>query len=205
MHLSMAGLRTLRRCAHKAGAANAWARPPGTTTDAAGAIPPRRPPHDRLDRALPRNDRAAPRPLPRRPGRDPPAPAATRARARRAVRRDPPGPGRRDTAGHHALAVPQLLRLLPGERVAPRDPRRSRLLGARRAGNAVGDEPSLHRARDARARLAGGPARPPRPVQVGRSRGGGGGIQDTASSASLCALLAARERATRLPNQRARG
>src|SRR2546426_7239605 len=71
-----------------------------------------------------------------------------------------------------------------------------RSLGARRAGNAVGDEPSLHRARDARARLAGGPARPPRPVQVGRSRGGGGVIQDTASSASLCALLAARERAT---------
>src|SRR2546426_3879693 len=45
-----------------------------------------------------------------------------------------------------------------------------RSLGARRAGNAVGDEPSLHRARDARARLAGGPARPPRPVQVGRDR-----------------------------------
>src|SRR6266568_9477003 len=146
MHLSMAGLRAFRRCVHKDRAANVWARAPGTPTDDPRAIPPRRPPHDRLDRALPRNDRAAPRPLPRRPGRDPPAPAAPRARARRAVRRDPPGPGRRDPAGHHALAVPQLLRVLPGERVAPRDPRRSRLLGARRAGNAVGDEPRVHRA-----------------------------------------------------------
>src|SRR2546425_7201096 len=40
-----------------------------TLTDDPRTIPPRRPPHDRLDRALPRNDRAPPRPLPRRPGR----------------------------------------------------------------------------------------------------------------------------------------
>src|SRR5207245_9867574 len=146
MHLSMAGLRALRRCVHKDRAANGWAPAPGTIPDAPRTIPPRRPPHDRLDRALPRNDRAPPRPLPRRPGRDPPARAATRARARRAVRRDPAGPGRRDPAGHHALAVPQLLRLLHGERVAPRDPRRSRLPGARPARQAVGDEPPLTRA-----------------------------------------------------------
>src|SRR6266566_268379 len=202
MHLSMAGLRAFRRCVHKDRAANVWARAPGTPTDDPRAIPPRRPPHDRLDRALPRNDRAPPRPLPRRPGRDPPAPAAPRARARRAVRRDPPGPGRRDPAGHHALAVPQLLRVLPGERVAPRDPRRSRLLRPRRAGDAVGDEPRVHRARDARARLAGGPARPPRPVQVGRSRGGGRGHPGHGLK-RLAVRAARRARARhRLPDQR---
>ena len=67
--------------------------------------------------------------------------------------------------------------------------------GLGRAGHALGHQPGLHRARDPRPGLAGGDARPARrPSSLGRT--GGGVIQDTASSASLCALLAARERAT---------
>ena len=64
------------------------------------------------------------------------------------------GRGPADPAGDHALAVAELLRLLPGQRVGPGDPRRPALLGSGRAGDALGDQPRLHRTRDARPRLA---------------------------------------------------
>ncbi len=64
--------------------------------------------------------------------------------------------------------------------------------GPRRARDAVGDQPGVHRARDPRPRLAG---RAPRPTRtVPQRRTGGGVIQDSASSANLCAVLAARDR-----------
>ena len=59
----------------------------------------------------------------------------------------------------------------------------------------MADRPGLHRGRDARARLGRRPARPARRFRSGGD--GGGVIQDSASSATLCALLAARERKVR--------
>ena len=95
-----------------------------------------------------------------------------RARAGRALR----GPSARCRRDHrsrpHALAVPQLLCVLPGQCLRPLDPRRSSLLRVRGAGHALGDKPRLHRARDPRARLAGRPARTAGgvPLEHGRRR-----------------------------------
>ena len=121
----------------------------------------------------------------------------------RALRRGAARPRRdRDPARDHPLAVAQLLRLLSGQRLRAGDPRRPALGRARRPGHALGHQPRLHRAGDAtswtgwwRCSACPGASTPTRP--------GGGVIQDTASSAALCALLAARERATGLTsNQR---
>ena len=74
---------------------------------------------------------------------------------------------RRDRhARTHALAVAELLRLLPRQRLGPVHPRRSPLVGARGSGHAVGHESSVHRARDARAGLARRPARVARAVSA---------------------------------------
>ena len=105
--------------------------------------------------------------------------------------------------GHHALAAPVLLRLLPRQRQRPRDPRRPALLRPRRAGHAVGDLARGHRARDARARLDGRAARPAR-AGSGPTGAGGGVIQHTASDATLVALLAALHRVSGGRTERAR-
>ncbi len=74
--------------------------------------------------------------------------------------------------GHHPLAAPGLVRVLPGQRQRPEHPRRAGQRRPRHAGDAVVDGAGLHRARDARARLAGRPARPaPRvPLRLHRRR-----------------------------------
>ena len=82
------------------------------------------------------------------PGDDPGVAAAARrpntaSRSTRAAR-----PGRGDPARHHALAAPVLLRLLPGQRQRPGDPRRPARLRARRAGHALGDLAGRDRTRD---------------------------------------------------------
>ena len=94
------------------------------------------------------------------------------ARARRALRRAARRRRSRDPARRHALAVAQLLRLLPGKLVGSVDPRRAALRRPRRAGHAVGDQPGLHRARGARARLAGGHDGAARGLQVRWTRRG---------------------------------
>ena len=114
------------------------------------------------------------------PGRGPGPAAAPPARGARALRRGPRRPRPRRPARAHPLAVAELVRLLPGQRSGPS------ILGelvsrrARRPGDAVGDRPGVHRARDPRARLVGRAPGPARPVP---STGTGGGvIQDTAST-----------------------
>ena len=68
-------------------------------------------------------------------------------------------PRRHPAAGHHALAAPVVLRLLPGQHERAGDARRPAGVRPRRAGHAVGDLARRHRARDARPRLAGRAAR----------------------------------------------
>ena len=70
-------------------------------------------------------------------------------------------------ARHHALAVARLVRLLPGQRVGAVDPRRAGRGRARRAGDAVGDEPGADGDRGARPRLARRPARAAAALQDG--------------------------------------
>ena len=68
---------------------------------------------------------------------------------------------------------PIVLRLLPGQRLVPVDPRRAGLGRPRGAGDAVGDEPGVHRGRAGDARLDGRAARPARPLpqrRAGRRR-----------------------------------
>ena len=79
-------------------------------------------------------------------------------------------PRRDRPAGHHALAAPVVLRLLPGQRQRAGDPRRSARVRARRAGHVVGDLAGGDRARDARPRLARRAAGPARRVPVQRRR-----------------------------------
>src|SRR5262245_45142541 len=74
------------------------------------------------------------------PRRPPPRPT----RARRAVRGRAPRPGGGDPAGRDPLAVAQLLRLLPGQRLRALDPRRAAVGGPGRAGDALVDQPRLH-------------------------------------------------------------
>ena len=129
------------------------------------------------------------------PGRDPGLAAGRAAPAGRAFRGHSQGRRGADPARHHPLAVAQFLRLLSGQRFRPGHPGRPALVRPGRAGHAVGHQPGLHRAGNPRAGLAGGHAGSAG-ASSSRSTAGGGVIQDTASSASLCALLAARERAT---------
>ena len=103
-----------------------------------------------------------------------------------------PRPG--DPAGDHPLAVAQLVRLLPGQQLRPVDPRRAPVRRARRPGDALVDQPRLHRAGDARPRLDGRAARPARPVPV-RRRPGAGSSRTAPRRPRSCALLAARQRA----------
>ncbi|MCK7502175.1 MAG: pyridoxal-dependent decarboxylase [Comamonadaceae bacterium] len=102
-----------------------------------------------------------------------------------------------DPARHHPLAVTQFLRLLPGQRLGPGDPGRPDLLGGLGvqgmlwATSPACTELETH-VLDWMAEMLDLP-------RGFRSTGRGGGvIQDSASSAALCALLAARERATGL-------
>ena len=109
----------------------------------------------------------------------------------------------RDPARRHALAVAQLLRLLPGQRLRPLDPRRAALRRPRACRACCG--PPARRAPSSRPTSWTGWRRCSACRRAFTSDGTGGGvIQDTASSAALCALLAARERATGLRQQRAR-
>ena len=117
-------------------------------------------------------DRALPGPLTRGARIGPRAPAPHRARTRRALRRRAARRRPDHHARSHALAVAELLRLLPGQRLGSVDPGRSALLRPGGAGHALGDQPRLHRARNPRARLAGRPARTAGavPVEHGRRR-----------------------------------
>ena len=97
--------------------------------------------------------------------------------------------------GRHPLAVAVVLRLLPGQLLRAGGPRRAALRRPRRAGDALGHvspartELETH-VLDWLVELLGLP-------DAFRSDGAGGGvIQDSASSASLVAMVAARERAT---------
>ena len=91
--------------------------------------------------------------------RDPRAAARRGAGAARAVRGAAARPRRDRPAGHHALAVAGLVRVLPGQRVAAVDPRRARVGRPRRAGDDLVLEPGADGDRGARARLARRPAR----------------------------------------------
>ena len=97
--------------------------------------------------------------------------------------------------GLDPLAAPQLLRLLPGQRLVPVDPRGAAVGRARGAGDELGHVTSVHRAGDADARLDGRAARPPGGVPL-RQSARGGVIQGSASEATLVAILSARWRAT---------
>ena len=116
-------------------------------------VPPVRPPGHRLDRRLLRAARVLPGAVAGRararsaPRCRTPRPS-TASRSRRAAR-----PRRHRAARHHALAAPVVLRLLPGQRQRPGDPRRPARVRARRAGHAVGHLAGRDRTRDARARL----------------------------------------------------
>ena len=158
--------------------------------DARG-LPQARPRADRLDRRLPRGDRAPSGRLRRwSPAGCGPAPRPPTERAgalRRGAGRPRPG----DRARADPLAAPQLLRLLPGQHQLPGDPRRAGRGRPRRERHAVGHQPGLHRGRDPDAGLDGRAARPARALPV-RAATGGGVIQGSASEATLCAILAAR-------------
>ena len=120
--------------------------------------------------------------------------AAVPAGAPRGVGGDPGRPRPGGGARHHPLAVAQLLRLLQRQHVRPGRHRRPRGRRPRRPGDALVDRPGLHRGGDARPRLAGRAARPARALPVDAVPAAAS-IQDGASGANLCALLAARERA----------
>ena len=84
-----------------------------------------------------------------------------------------PGPGRPRPgrpARRHPLAVAELVRLLPRQRLRSGDPRRPRVVRPRRAGDALVDQPGLHRGRDARPRLAGAAHGAAGPLPVERAR-----------------------------------
>ena len=120
-----------------------------------------RPPAGRLDRRLRRDGRAPPgdaRRAARRHHAAAPRPSADDARRlrRRARRRRP---HRRARAG--PLAAPELLRLLPGQQLLRRDPRRAAVGGARRQRVQLGDVAGVHRTGAARRRLDGRAARSP--------------------------------------------
>ena len=134
----------------------------------AGRVPRVRARGGRLDRRLPasgssrcqccrRSSRvpSGPRCRPTRP--------STASRSRRAAR-----PRRGAAAGHHPLAAPVVLRLLPGQHQRSGDPRRPARLRPRRAGHVVGDLAGRHRTGDPRAGLAGRAARAAGPVPVQR-------------------------------------
>ena len=114
---------------------------------------------------------------------------------RRAVRRRARGPRPRRGAGPDALAAPALLRLLPGQLLAGRHPRRPHLQRHRRAGDDLGDQPGGH-ARSSRWCSTGSPRRSGCRTAFRSDGPGGGVIQDTASTATFTALLAALHRAS---------
>ena len=92
---------------------------------------------------------------------------------RRAVRRRAGRPRPRRRARPHALAAPAVLRLLPGQLLARRDPRRPPLQRHRCAGDDLGDEPGGDRGRAGGARLVRRGARAPGGVpqrRAGRRR-----------------------------------
>ena len=123
-----------------------------------------------------------------------PAPAAPADRARALRRR-----ARRPRPGHrprpHPLAAPQLLRLLPGQHQLPVDPRRAGRGRARRATACRGP-----RARPApssrRSCSTGWPSCSACPTGSAPTGPGAASSRASASEATLCAILAARERAT---------
>ena len=102
----------------------------------------------------------------------------------RAVLRRPARPRRGPAAGHHPLAAPALLRLLRGHRVAPGDPRRDARRRAQPGRVPVAHSPASTELEglvcDWVAQLLGLPA------------GWHGHIEDTASTSTLAALIAAR-------------
>ena len=159
-------------------------RTPGTTPGTRRATPRRR--RDTCPRGLPppraRGDRLdrrllglAGRPAGARPGRarrrTTRAPGGA-ARAGRGLRGPPRRPRRGGRAGADALAAPALLRLLPGQLLTGRDPRRPALQRHRRAGDDLGHQPGGHRGRAGRRRLAGPGPRPARAVPARRPRPG---------------------------------
>ena len=103
--------------------------------------------------------------------RDPGEAARAGARGARAVRGPAARPRRDRPAGHHALAVAGVVRVLPGQRVAAVDPGRARVGRAGRAGDDLVLEPGADGDRGARARLARRPARAPAALQDRRRPG----------------------------------
>ena len=112
-----------------------------------------------------------------------------------AVRRHPARRRRHHPARHHALAVAQLLRLLPLEQLVPLHPRRAALRPAS-ASRGCSGPPAPPAPSSRRTSWTGSSTCWPCPTQFRSTATGGGVIQDTASTSSLVALLAARERAT---------
>ena len=96
---------------------------------------------------------------------------------------------------------PNFFAYFPANASGPGDPGRPAVLGAGRAGHALGHQPGLHRARNARARLDGRDAGPAGQLPV---HGGRAAVSSrTRPRARRCARsLAARERATGGRSQR---
>ena len=88
--------------------------------------------------------------------------------------------------GRHPLAAPALLRLLRDQRLRAGDPRRAARGDAQLGRDPVADRAGGDRARGRRARLDGASC-------SGCPRGWHGHIEDTASTSTLAALIAARE------------
>jgi len=118
------------------------------------AVPRARPRDDRLDRRLSRGRRGPVGLAIGAAGRHRGHAARRSARARRGLGRDPRRHRSRRHARHHALAKPQLLRLLSGQRLVSRDSRRSAERGPGRQRHDVGDQPGCDGDRDAGDGLA---------------------------------------------------
>ena len=151
---------------------------------------------------LPRDDRGPSGAEPGRAGVGARAAARVAAGAagglRRGARRPRPGRG----PGRDALAAPGVARLLPDRCVRPVGAGRPRVVGARRAGDALVDVAGVHRARDARPRLDGRAARAARPLPLRRRRrrrDRGVGVRRHAVRAAGGALAGRRRRTVRSP------
>ena len=108
------------------------------------------------------------------------------AGARRTAGRDPRGRRAPDPAEPHTLAAPGLLRVLLDQRLGSGDPGRAAHCGARPEPDAVADVARGHRAGECGRRLASPGAGPAGHRSTAC-------ITDTASTATLIALAAARE------------
>ena len=137
------------------------------------------------------------------PGRDPRVPAGRSAAEGRAFRRDPARRRKADPARHHALAIAEFLCLLSLQCVRARRFSATCFLPAWACRGCCGRPAPPAPNWRPMCWTGWSPCWTCREKFLSTSSGGGV-IQDTASSASLCALLAARERATGLRQQSAR-